>query len=366
MSGSREPSKGRVVVKPPALRPGDMVGVVAPSWCGPALFPHRLERGVALLEHLGYRVVLGEHVYGRHDYVSGTPEERVADLHRFFADPDVRAIIAAIGGDHSCHLLPLLDFELIRRNPTILIGYSDVTVLNVAIYGRTGLTTFNGPTLMTDLAEFPEPFSYTLDSMLRVLGESRPYGQVHPAREWTEERLSWSGKLDLTRARVRSPSRGWTWLKEGLARGPLVGGCAESLQHLRGTPFWPDLEGAILFLETSEHARGPAWVDGLLQDYDNMGVLGKISGLLVGRPVGFTETQKQALHAVLLERTRHYAFPIIADADFGHTAPQFTLPLGCHAEIDAVERWFAIIEAAVSAECEPSDVVSRGGDPTRS
>lgn len=328
-----------MVIKPPPLRPGDSVGIVAPSWCGPARFPHRLERGQRFV---------GPHAFGERGYVSGTPEERAADIHQFFLDASVRAIVAAIGGDHSCHLLPLLDWDLIARHPTIFMGFSDVTVLNLAIYARTGLVTFNGPAVMTDFGEFPAPFAYTVESMQRILGRPEPAGPVLPAPAWTEEFLDWGARADLSRPRVMQASPGWTWLKAGRGAGRLVGGCLESMQHLRGTPYWPDFEGAILFFETSEVVPSPAWVDAVLQDYETKGVLAQIRGLVVGRPYRYTPEQKAALHAVLLERTRAYAFPIVADVDFGHTAPQCTLPIGCPAELDAERRRFEVLEAAVS------------------
>ncbi|HEY3078896.1 MAG TPA: S66 peptidase family protein [Chloroflexota bacterium] len=345
---SPDPSARSAPVTARRLRPGGTIGVVAPSWGGPAAHPHRVERGVRFLESLGYRVVLGRHVLGQRGYVSGTPEERAGDLHDFFADADVQAVVAAIGGDHSCHLLPLLDWELIRRNPTILVGFSDVTVLNLAIHAMTGLVTFNGPALMTDFGAYPEPPAYTLDSFLGTVTRPEPAGLLAPSPTWTEEFLDWREKLDLSRPRALRPSPGWTWLRPGRGVGPLVGGCLESMQHLRGTPYWPDFDGAIWFFETSEIVPPPAYVDAVLQDYENMGVLGRISGLLVGRPYRYTDEQKSELHAVLLERARRYAFPIVADLDFGHTAPQLTLPIGCRAEVDATARRLAILEAAVS------------------
>lgn len=117
-----------MTLKPPVVRPGDTIGVVAPSWCGPATFPHRVERGAAFLESLGFKVRFGRHLFGARGYVSGAPEERAADIHDMFADPEVRVVLAAIGGDHSCHLLPHLDFDLIRRNPKVFMGFSDVTI----------------------------------------------------------------------------------------------------------------------------------------------------------------------------------------------------------------------------------------------
>lgn len=332
---------------PRPLRSGDTIGILAPSWGGPAAFPHRVERGLVALEALGYRARVAPYAFGSAGHVSGTPEERVSDLHDLFADPEVTAIMAAIGGDHSCHLLPLIDWDLIRHSPKIFIGYSDITVLNLAIHSQTGLVTFNGPALMADLGEYPQPYVYTMDLMRRVLCRPQPAGVIEPAPAWTEEFLDWGGQEDLTRPRAMRPSSGWRWLKPGRGIGPLIGGCLESLQHLRGTPYWPDLEGAILFIETSEERPSPAWVDGVLQDYENMGVFAALHGLLVGRPMGYSEEEKEHLRAIVLERTARYRFPIVSDMDFGHTAPQMTLPIGCQALIDAENHLFSITEAAV-------------------
>lgn len=264
-----------------------------------------------------------------------------------FADPEVKAIIAAIGGDHSCHLLPHLDFALLQNNPKIFMGYSDITVLNVAIWKETGLVTFNGPALMTDFAEYPRMFDYTEQFFLKTVGQAKAVGPITPSPWWTEELLDWRQKKDLERARKQFPSPGWSWLKQGQAQGPLIGGCLESLQHLRGTRFWPDWQGAIFFFETSEEKPSPAEVDGILMDYENMGVLPQLAGLIVGRPMYYSDEEKQQLREVILARTEAYSFPTITDMDFGHTAPQFTLPIGCQARIDSEQRLFEITEAAV-------------------
>ena len=143
-------------------------------------------------------------------------------------------------------------------------------------------------------------------------------------------------------------SPGWSWLRSGISEGVLVGGCIESLQHLRGTRYWPNLDGAILFLETSEEAPSPARVDGILMDYENMGVLEGLAGLLFGRPMSYSESDKEALRQVVAERTAGFDFPVICDMDFGHTAPQFILPIGCRARIDSQALTFSILETAVS------------------
>ena len=336
------------MIRPPRLRRGDTVGIVSPSWGGAGLFPHRTKRGVEHLRSLGFEVRIAPHALNRRGHVSDTPENRARDMHDMFRDPQIGAIVAAVGGDHSCHLLPLLDLDLIRENPKILLGFSDVTVLNVALWQATGLGTFNGPALLTDFAEYPRMFEYTEHYFLKALCEPQPVGVIEPSPWWTDEFLDWERKLDLERPRERRPSRGWTWLKDGVAEGVLVGGCLESLQHLRGTRFWPDWEDAIFFFETSEEKPSPATVDAILMDYENMGVLQRLGGLIVGRPMSYTPEEMRELREVILERTSRYEFPVITDMDFGHTAPQFTIPIGCRARIDTEKRQFAIIDAAVA------------------
>lgn len=342
-------------MKAKRLQPGDTIGIVSPSWGGPAVFPHRLDNGIAFLESRGFRVRVAPHARGQDGFVSGTAAQRTADIHGLFADPDVAAIIASVGGDHSCHLLPHLDFELIARNPKVFMGYSDITVLNVAIWQRTGLVTFNGPAMMTDFAEYPAPFEYTVRYFHRAVCSGDAIGRIEPAGQWTEELLDWRTKTDLTRPRVMSDSPGWTWLREGVGEGALMGGCIESLQHLRGTGFWPDLDGRVLFLETSEEKPSPARVDGILMDYENMGVWDQISRLLVGRPMYYSDSEKAELREVVNRRTAGYRFPVVTDMDFGHTAPQFTLPVGCEARIDSGARTFEVVESAVMAEGRGDD-----------
>ncbi len=290
-------------ILPPRLKPGDVVGIVSPSWGGAGRYPHRVQLGVRQLEALGFRVRLAPHALSSLSFVSDTPEHRAEDIHTLFADPEVHAILAAIGGDHSCHLLPLLDFDLIRRNPKIFIGFSDITVLNVAIWQQTGLTTFNGPALLTDFAEYPHMLDYTREYFLKTLTAAAPVGEIRPSEDWTEEFQEWGAQKDLERPRQMQPAGGWTWLKAGFGEGRLVGGCIESLQHLRGTRFWPDWHDAILFFETSEEAPSPEEVDGILMDYQNMGVFEQLRGMLVGRPMRYSDEDKHRLRERILERT---------------------------------------------------------------
>ena len=169
------------MIKPPRLKPGDTIGIVSPSWGGAGAFPHRVAQGINALENLGFKVVIAKHALNQKGFTSDTPANRVQDIHEMYADPQIKAIIAAIGGAHSCHLLPLLDFELISHFPKVFMGFSDITVLNVAIWKKTGITTFNGPALLTDFAEYPEMFSYTREYFVKAVMREEPIGKVDPS-----------------------------------------------------------------------------------------------------------------------------------------------------------------------------------------
>jgi muramoyltetrapeptide carboxypeptidase LdcA involved in peptidoglycan recycling len=241
----------------------------------------------------------------------------------------VRAIFCTIGGDHSNQLLSSLDFELVRENPKPLIGFSDITVLQLALLARARLITFYGPTVLTGLAEHPRPFPYTIDHLRRALFSARPLGEMVASAAWTDEYLEWSLKADLTRARRIRPNSGPRTLRGGAATGRLIGGCLPS----------------ILFWEIPEGGYGPPEVDSHLTDLELVGVFDRIGGMIVGRPYQYTARMRAELDAVILERTARYPFPILIDLDFGHTDPVFTLPIGAVAEIDADRRSLTILEA---------------------
>jgi muramoyltetrapeptide carboxypeptidase len=298
-------------------------------------WPHRWDTAQRNLAALGLQARLAPHAAGDHGYVAAGVRERADDLNRMFADPEIRAIIASIGGNHSCQLLSHLDPELIHRNPKVFMGYSDITVLNIAIHSQTGLLTFNGPAVVPDLGEFPALLPYTADCLVHALFEGHPTWTYRASSEWTDEFLDWDQKLDLTRPRRTVRNTGWKVIHPGVAQGRLMGGCLESLQHLRGTPYWPDWDGTLFFWELSEQRQPPSWVDAVLSDYTNMGVLMRIAGMMVGRPYGYTLDQRRILFEVIRDHTAPLRIPVVAEMDFGHTAPQFPLPVGAAAELIA-------------------------------
>jgi muramoyltetrapeptide carboxypeptidase len=330
------------VIRPRRIVPGDTVAIVSPSAPAFGRHPHRAERGIAYLESLGLRVKTMPHAAGVDGWVSAPAEARAADLHEAFADPDVAVVLCSIGGNHSNQLLPHLDFDLIRSNPKIFQGISDITVLHWAFQKETGIVTFYGPALVPNLGEFPAVLPYT-DWFLRAAWFGDEPIRFDPAPEWTDEFLDWDAKADLTRPRELRPSEGWVTVREGVAEGPLLGGCLETIcWHLKGSRFWLDLDGAVMMLETSEETPSPAAVDAYLTDLEQLGVLDRIAGLVVARPYGYDDEERELLWRVVTERT---SCPVLANVDCGHTDPLLTLPLGVPVRLDAGARTLETLEA---------------------
>lgn len=335
----------RDIVRPAALHAGDTIRIISPSWFGGESFVPRAMRGVRVLESLGFRVEFGEHAFGNAGHVSGSVDERLRDLHDVFAAPHVKMVLATIGGTHAADLLPHIDAELIRRNPKIFMGFSDNSVLHTYFRVECGLATLYGPGLLTDWAEHPVMPAEALSTALSFMQTTHPVGPLQTPAWWTDEFLDWESGEDTTRDRIRNKNDGWQWIRAGAASGRTIGGCLETMQHLRGTRWWPDFTGAILCLETSEECLSPEAADIMLGDYALMGVFDQIAGLLVARPYGFDQHQHARFLEYLRARVAPYAFPVVANMDFGHTTPMITMPLGTRVAIDGETGTVEIIEA---------------------
>lgn len=338
-------SSNRSLIKPARLQPGETIRIVSPSWFGGDTFIPRAMRGVRFLESLGFSMEIGTHAFGNAGHVSGSVAERVEDLHAAFADPQVRMVLATIGGTHAADLLPHLDFELVRENPKIFMGFSDNTILHTAFRKECGLATLYGPGLLTDWAEHPSMTESALRTALHLMTSIQPLGEIEAPLWWTDEFLDWETGEDTTRVRQGHENSGPLWIRGGIASGRIIGGCLESLQQLRGTRWWPDFKDAILCLETSEECLDPLSFDAMIGDYIRMGVFDCIAGLMVARPYGFNHSQHMSFSKCLADRVTGYSFPVVANMDFGHTSPMITMPLGIHVTMDSCSNSIRVIES---------------------
>lgn len=345
------------MIKPRKLSPGDTVAAISLSWGGSGAYPHRYEAGKRQLrEEFGLEVVETRHALRDPEWLHENPRARAEDLMEAFEDQRISGVISTIGGDDSIRLLRYLDPGVFRSNPKVFLGYSDTTVTHFLLL-KTGLVSFHGPSILTGFAENRGMFPYTVSSVRKTLFSPEPVGVVEPnPGGWTVEELDWAVPENQGRARRLEPHAGWRFLQgNGAVRGRLIGGCLEVLEFLRGTEVWPPDEawrGAILFLETSEEAPAPVVLSRALRSYAAMGVLERLSGILLAKPGGGVPAERfgeyeDALLEVVAGEEGLLDLPVVARMDFGHTDPMFVLPYGVEAEIDCERETFSIVEGAV-------------------
>jgi muramoyltetrapeptide carboxypeptidase len=293
-----------MVVRPPALRPGDLVGVAAPA--GP-VEEDRLRRGIAEVEGLGFSVRTPEGVLGRRGFTAGPVESRLAQLHDLFSDPEVRAVLCARGGAGTIHLLPHLDPQILRADPKLVVGYSDVTLLHVRL-GQLGLASLHGPMVARELAE--GPLAYDRASLWHGLtGEGEPYA---------------SGPEDLLP------------LRSGAGEGVLRGGCLSLLAALAGSPWAlrPAGQPTILLLEDIDEK--PYRIDRMIRQLRASGALDGVRGVVFGDMRGCAPAfaDEYGLEDVLLEALEGLDVPVALGLSTGHTAsPNVSVPLGVRARL---------------------------------
>lgn len=310
--------------KPLRLREGSTVALIAP---GSPISEDRITKSLANLAALGLRVKEGEHWRNRNGYLAGADAARIADLHQAFADPEVEAVWCARGGYGCSRLLSMLDYDLIRRHPKILIGYSDITALHLAIHQRTGLVTFHGPVAASD---YPEN---TLEHLKSVLFEARsPYTLSMPG---SEEALPG----EEFRPFVIAPGR---------AQGALMGGNLALLSALAGTPFAPSFKGKIAFIE--DIGEQPYRLDRMLTQLLQATDLTKAAGIALGvfsdcQPKG--DTPSLTLSETLHDRLGGLGIPVAYGFPFGHVAHQATLPYGVSAAMDTTKGTLTLLETGV-------------------
>ena len=344
------------MLRPNRLRQGDKVAIVSPSWGGPALFPHILDEGIRTLrERFRLDVIEMPSTRAAPTWLAAHPEARAADINRAFADDRVRAVFASIGGDDAIRVLPHLDDDLLRRNPKVVMGYSDTTALLVHLH-RLGIVAFNGPSIMAGMSQLralPPAFETHVRTMLFEAPDEYTYPRFE---EYAEGYLPWANVENVGRVQPLRPERMGPTLVQGsgVVRGALFGGCFETLEMLKGSRHWPDesfWRDRIVFFESSEDAPPPAMIRRWLRSYGAQGVFAQASALLVGRARGYSDEQKLELHRVLADVVGVEfgcpSLPILANLDFGHTDPQWIVPLGVMAEVDCAARIVRLVERAL-------------------
>lgn len=350
MSGQ---TTGTTFRKPRRLQPGDRIAILSPSWGGPAEYPGIYELGLRVLREV-LRLEPVEFPTARMPAAElyAHPERRAADVNAAFADPTIAGIIATIGGDESVRILKYLDTQAIAANPKLLMGYSDVTTL-LAYVNLLGNVTVHGPAIMAGIAQAAALGSDYMDH-LRCLLRSNPSRYVY--RSYSRYSIGypdWARPENLGKINPPLPNPGWDWIQKGTPRtGFFWGGCIEVLEFMKGTDFWPPrsfFDDKFLFLETSEEVPPPDHVLRWLRNYGTQTILDRIQGLVIGRPRGYSDEQRNRLRQAVLQvvpgEFGRTDIPIVLDFDAGHTDPQVLVPFGTRAEIDPQREAIDLAEA---------------------
>jgi muramoyltetrapeptide carboxypeptidase len=315
------------LIKPPRLKQGDVIGLIAPAG---HTSDKSIEASVRHIEALGFRVKLGRYlreVYGKY---AGEPLMRVADLNAMYLDPEVKALWCIRGGSGAISLLKHLDYELIRNHPKILLGYSDITALHLAIHRHAGVVTFHGPVASST------PSDYSNEHMLAVLTDPQPNYTIHMAPA-------------NARHALEEPHYAVRTVHGGVATGPLIGGNLSLVSALAGTPYAADFRNSILFLE--EVNEEPYRIDRWMTQLDLAVGFDKAAALMIGicdkcgpdsDDVSLTLDQTFDLH---LDPLR---IPAVTGYSIGHIRNQFTVPVGVRATLDTEQQTLTLLEPAVS------------------
>jgi muramoyltetrapeptide carboxypeptidase len=329
---SKESSEPKPI-KPKRLNQGETVGLIAPAGYADDT---EFERAVQNLEGLGFKVKTGKNVRKRYLYLGGTDQERIEDLHWAFGDPEVKAVWCLRGGYGITRLLPELNFSLIKKNPKIVIGYSDITALLMAIHQNTGLVTFHGPGGSSTYSD------YTKNHVLNVL---------------TNPTANYKIELSANNQANENPAYKTQTITKGKGRGRLIGGNLTLLSVMNGTKFQlKDTRGKILFIEDVNEP--PYKVDRMLTQLRQTIDMRQLAGIACGiftennrRPTSETPQISEPLETttidVLKDRLGNLGIPVIYGLSFGHIREQFTLPVGIEAELDTESATMTFLETGV-------------------
>ena len=313
------------LIKPKALKKGDTIGLICPA--GP-VSDERIEKAVTNIEKLGYKVKYSEAIKGRYGYLAGMDQERLADLHRQFSDPQVNGVWAIRGGYGCARLLPYIDYALIRKNPKVLLGYSDITALHNAIHQKTGLVTFHGPVGASTMTD------YNVMHLEAVVSNGLSPHRIYPCE---------------ANVAKQDPVFSVEIFKAGVATGALVGGNLSLLSSMVGTPFQVDYKGKLLFIE--DVGEKPYRIDRMLTQLMQSSNLHQAQGIVLGI---FDDCQPKdeqyslSLRDTLHERLSGLGIPVIYGVSFGHIQNMCTLPIGVQARLDTDKQTVTLLEKGVS------------------
>lgn len=306
-------------VKPKALKRGDLIGVIAP---GGAIFEtNRIKKFQNILEEIGFKVKFGKTIYERYGYLAGKDEFRAQEVNEMFQNDEIKGIIAMRGGNGCARILPMINYNLIRNNPKVFVGFSDITTLLNAFYAKAGLVTFHGPTGYSSWEGF------SLNYFKKTVMNKEPAVMKQPTSERNDFYTIISGK----------------------AEGALFGGNLIVMTSIIGSGYLPDPTGKILFLE--EIGEEVYRIDRMLTQLKLAGVLDKINGIIFGKCVRCDPEEPEkslTLRQAIEDHIKPLGIPAFYGSMIGHIKDKFTVPVGINTSINADSGEISLRESAVT------------------
>lgn len=318
------------IIFPKKLNKGSNIRVIALSRSMGLLSQEIKDIATKRLQDFGFNLSFGKHIDEKDEFMSSSVESRIADLHEAFNDSNVDGILTVIGGYNSNQLLSYIDYDLIKNNPKILCGFSDITAIGNAITAMTGMVTYTGPHYSS--WGMLKGFDYSMEMFEKCLMQTGSY-YLEPSRDWSDE--AWF--LDQENRQMITGDGYWV-LKEGHALGKTVGAHTRCLNALQGTKYMPSLQDAIILMEEDEEIN-PQLFDRQLQSLIHQRDFSGVKGILIGRFQKNTKMTKELLIKIISEKLELKDVPIIANVNFGHTTPTATLPIGGVIEIIADKKF---------------------------
>ena len=345
------------MIKPKMLEKKDKIAIVSLSWggLGDKELIHKYHIAKERLENeFNLEVITMPNALKGSEYIYNHPEARAKDLMDAFKDKTIRAIFCAIGGDDSIRLLPYIDYDVIKNNPKIFMGYSDTTISHFMM-NKVGLVSFYGPSIMCEFGEYVKMFDYTKNAVINILLNDPLNYEINSSKEWTKDFVPWKEENKNIQKKLIKEEHGYEVIQgNGKITGKVLGGCIDVFPMMTGTNIWPTIEewkDKILLLETSEEKLEPHLLTYYLRNLGAQGIFDVIKGIIVGKPQEekYYEEYKEVYKKVMKEFNKE-KLPIIYNINIGHATPIGIIPLGIDLEVNYDKKTITIVESPFKNE----------------
>lgn len=341
------------MIKPQKLKKGDKIAIVSLSWggLGDKYLIHKYYIAKERLQNdFGLEVITMPNALKGSEFVYNHPELRAKDLMDAFKDKTIKGIFCAIGGDDSIRLLPYIDYDVIKNNPKVFMGYSDTTISHFML-NKADVVSYYGPSVMCEFGEYVKMFDYTKEAIKNILFKNTENYYVKSSEYWSNEHVSWKEENIHIQKKLIKEEHGYEVLSgKGKIEGQLLGGCIDVFPMILETEIWPkadEWKNKILLIETSEEKMTPNYLLYYLRNLGAQGILNNINGIIVGKPQDETYYEEyKTIYLKVLKEFECEELPIIYNVNIGHAFGTGLLPLGINCEVNLDAKTIRFLESA--------------------